>query len=114
MILHRLETFCGELIQIADLHHIPFEDELFDFAVPVVGERDGLADVSQNSDLDVCQHVVFPGVERPTNARVPRSFLIGRARDIKRRSQAKERLTRLAVETIAKHEMRERNEHEKR
>jgi len=81
MILHRPETFWGQLIQIAVLHHIPFDDELFDFAVPVVGERDGLADVSQNSDLDVCQHVVFSGVERPTNTRVPKSFLIGRARD---------------------------------
>jgi hypothetical protein len=46
MILHRLETFCGELIEVAVLHHIPCDDELFDFAVPVVGERDGLADVS--------------------------------------------------------------------
>ena len=39
MILHRLETFCGELIQVAVLHHIPCDDELFDFAVPVVSER---------------------------------------------------------------------------
>ena len=46
MILHRLETFCGELIQVAVPHHIPCDNELFDFAVPVVGERDGLADVS--------------------------------------------------------------------
>jgi len=46
MILHRLETFWGQLIQIAVLHHIAFDDELLYLAVPVVGERDGLADVS--------------------------------------------------------------------
>ena len=46
MILDDPKTFWGQLIQIAGLHHIPFDDELFDFAVPVVGERDGLADVS--------------------------------------------------------------------
>ena len=46
MILHRLETFCGEFIQVAVLHHIAFDNELLDLALPVVGERDGLADIS--------------------------------------------------------------------